>query len=157
MKKAKVSHMGLPGVSRPLPIAVQGNSSMLPGPFEEILHHFIGTLFLRRPNDLLATSFWSSSKEPADVEESPSWPLQQKQGRGSNMRVLIGCALKSGENLVFWLQLSGFEAPSLHQDQESHVCKRQHFMGPCRPVLTLVWTVTFFYNIQTSWQWNRSF
>lgn len=51
------SHMGFPGISRPFPTAVQRNGSVFPGPFEQILHHFVGTLLLRRPNDLLATSF----------------------------------------------------------------------------------------------------
>lgn len=53
----KGSHMGFPGVHRPFTTAVKRNSSMFPGPFEQILHHFIGTLFFRRPNDLLATAF----------------------------------------------------------------------------------------------------
>lgn len=49
--------MGFPGVRRPLPTAVQRHSSVLPGPFEQILHHLVGALLLRGPDDLLPTSF----------------------------------------------------------------------------------------------------
>lgn len=52
-----VSHMVLPGVDRPFPTTVQRHSPMFSGPFEQILHYFIGTLLFGRPNDLLAASF----------------------------------------------------------------------------------------------------
>lgn len=64
------AYLGFAGLSWPSPRPVQRHSPMFPGPFEQILHHFIGALLLGRPNDLLPAALWSPRKKPGGVSKS---------------------------------------------------------------------------------------
>lgn len=56
-------YLSTAGFSKPLPCLVYRDSPVLLSPPEQVLHHLIGTLLLRRTHNLLPTALGPASKE----------------------------------------------------------------------------------------------
>lgn len=64
------AYLGSAGLAGALSTAFQRHGSVLLGPLEQILHHFIGALLLRRPDNLLPASLRPPGKEPGEAKST---------------------------------------------------------------------------------------